>query len=60
MDPNETLKQLRAAMGQLSDYRAGDFPRPSLDDAIDDAIEMFESLDLWLGKGGALPEAWSR
>jgi hypothetical protein len=59
MDPNETLKQLRDAMARLSDYQTGPFPRPSLDDAVDDAIEMFASLDLWLSNGGAKPDVWS-
>jgi hypothetical protein len=49
MDPNATLRALRAAL----DVAEGDF----------DAEEfryLFDVLDEWLSKGGALPIAWEK
>lgn len=45
MDPNATLRQLRAAIGH------GD---------MKEADRLFTALDEWLYKGGFLPRAWDR
>lgn len=52
MDPNETLKKIRAAIGS---YRMAE----SIDDeetATFDMMEAFEDLDDWILKGGFLPD----
>lgn len=43
MDPNETLRRLRAA------FEDGD---------ANGALDLFEALDEWLSEGGFLPTAW--
>ncbi|QZE10369.1 hypothetical protein SEA_SCOOBYDOOBYDOO_18 [Mycobacterium phage ScoobyDoobyDoo] len=45
MDPNETLKMIRAALEEGDDERAA---------------EHFRDLDGWLSKGGFLPTDWVR
>lgn len=56
MDPNETLKIIRAERQRMStttneeDYRIA---AAALHDAIGD-------LDEWLSRGGFLPDAWQR
>lgn len=53
MDPNEALDRLRQVFVWWERGYA---------DASDlaSAIEMFNDLDEWLSKGGALPEAWNQ
>jgi hypothetical protein len=58
MDPNEALKNARAALVRFR--RA---PSPSLDactalDAADDLADAFQALDTWLTYGGFLPDEW--
>lgn len=53
MDPNESLAQMREAIEAIW----------AADDADPNAVKLAESagaLDMWLGRGGFLPDAWSR
>jgi len=54
MDPNVTLRQLRAA---VSDMAGDEFEFDA--SAVGDAAELFEALDEWLSNGGFLPEDWA-
>lgn len=58
MDPNANLEEmLRWAEQFQTDLYDGN------DLAHDDAqrfLDLFEALDEWLRKGGALPQAWER
>ena len=56
MDPNETLRQLRSAIG---DYRCATSIAAALD-AADRLTEQVGALDEWLRAGGFLPDDWSR
>lgn len=63
MDPNESLRELRVALSILLPRRArlialagDDYKRDELDDLIDAAA----ALDVWLSKGGWLPDAWAQ
>lgn len=74
MDPNETLRRLRALLGGdhsgyeqdklgHSIFHHGDKPTKDLDDLhtmVCEAEELFQALDDWLSKEGCLPEAWER
>jgi len=57
MDPNANIaEQLRLAERILN-------PDASDDEVVSDALDLAElvhSLDDWICKGGALPEAWGR
>lgn len=62
MNPDQFLRELRVALAVLLPRRARliaiageDYKRDELDDLIDAAA----ALDLWLSKGGWLPDAWS-
>ncbi len=62
MDPNESLRELRVALSILMPRRDSlvralgpDYKRDELDTLIDSAA----ALDVWLSKGGWLPDAWS-
>lgn len=59
MDPNETLRRLRAGLSQLtpSDGDASWFKDNSA--AIELIIESSVDLDDWLSKGGFYPEDWA-
>lgn len=64
MDPNEALKNARAA---LKSFRAAEESDDSdeshsqaLIDAGEDLASAFEALDEWLMKGGFLPEWWAK
>lgn len=52
MDPDETLKQLRAALADLTEE-----PTPMKADLV---CELFENLDGWFKLGGYLPADWKR
>jgi hypothetical protein len=66
MEPNASLQRLRAALAILIPRRqsliealgghAYDYKHDELDELIDAAAE----LDVWLSKGGWLPDAWAR
>lgn len=53
MDPTECLREIR----RLTAKRNND---PSSFDSVDAAMlcELFDGLDLWMTKGGFLPEQW--
>lgn len=56
MDPNETLRQIRAYAKQMrEDTDPGVLRAHALDLA-----ESVEALDEWLIRGGFLPDAWKR
>jgi hypothetical protein len=52
MDPNENLRQIRAA---VTGYYDG--PLTS-DEAVEALAPLAQALDEWLSKGGALPHDW--
>lgn len=56
MDPDVALAQLLDALSRLEAYRDGQFPRPDIDTAIDDAVEAGEALQEWRRTGGFLPK----
>lgn len=56
MNPNATLTELR----RLADIVGLGSRRDGCDDDEQRMAELFESLDEWLSKGGALPDAWRR
>lgn len=52
MDPDETLRRIRAQVEEAH-----------TNEGIDDPAEfvgLVEALDMWLSKGGHLPEPWDR
>jgi hypothetical protein len=49
MDPDEALRLLRAAIGDLAVVN---------DEAAGEVVEHFTALDGWLSAGGFLPSAW--
>jgi len=53
MDPNATLKALRAAIQDHEDSEG--------DSECDvyEIVELFEALDEWMSKGGFTPDAWA-
>jgi hypothetical protein len=48
MDPNETLEQIRALAKYIGDHD------------YDALVDLVNSLDSWLSKGGFLPDRWKR
>jgi len=58
MDPNETLKTLRAVATRI-DAAGSRGETPSPEDAVLLA-EHFHALDLWVVNGGFLPQAWQQ
>jgi hypothetical protein len=53
MDPNQTLRDLRALVDKILDGNAVDH-----DDA-NALAEKFDDLDGWLSRKGLLPQDWS-
>lgn len=51
MDPNETLRRLRAAVYAIQTPGYSAVTR-------EDMAELFDALDEWLLRGGFLPDAW--
>lgn len=66
MDPNETLKQLRALVIQerdtrdLTDASATRATLAELADLAGELGELFDALDTWLANGGFLPANWNK
>jgi hypothetical protein len=62
MDPNEVLLRTRAACATLLGNRA-DLERRCrgsyVHNEVDELLDGFAALDVWLSKGGDLPRAWS-
>lgn len=62
MDPNETLRRIRANVDQMrrimasgeEPAEAGEYYR-----IASELAEDFDNLDYWLGRGGLLPNAWA-
>jgi hypothetical protein len=50
MDPNETLRLLRANVAREQDGRDGSH--------AEEICEYFQALDEWISKGGFLPAEW--
>lgn len=50
MDPNETLRIIRAQVGMILDENDGNSP-----EALAEAVR---NLDEWMSKGGFSPDAW--
>lgn len=58
MDPNDTLRMIRAYVKRIQDWEAGkpgDEDIPALASAL---AEYAEAMDEWLSKGGFPPSAW--
>lgn len=62
MDPNETLKMLRAMVLKALEYesKAGGAPNDlgEMANTAIDIAEAFQNLDLWLLSGGSYPREW--
>lgn len=56
MDPDATLRQLRAAMTECRTALHDDGDR--LPDATRGLVELVDALDEWLSYGGFLPQEW--
>jgi len=56
MDPDATLKQLRALVRDVQDQEEEEFP--DLTEQAEEFAELFEALDDWLKGGGFKPRAW--
>ncbi len=56
MDPNATLDELRKRMAELGN--TGSFEWEFLE--LDRMVELFQSLDQWISKGGFLPADWNK
>lgn len=61
MDPTATLTELRRVIDDLQEHMERGSPDlgcnpPILD--VERACELFNALDQWLTRGGALPAAW--
>lgn len=57
MDPDALLERLRVLVDAVLD---GDTPAEQFHADAEALAADFEGLDLWLSKGGFLPEAWKR
>lgn len=57
MDPNETLKRLRALTMNVLGQAENGLDDP---DSCFELAECAQALDEWISKGGFLPAAWSR
>lgn len=55
MDPNEALKQLRAAVADLEDQCCAECGEM----AGRDIAEKFADLDAWMTSGGFMPTDWN-
>lgn len=51
MDPNEALRQIRAAIDDWNEYEICD---------VESLITLVEGLDNWISGGGFLPNDWDR
>lgn len=57
MDPNEVLKNARAALAHIrASY--GDYDGLSVQ--VDALVDAFEALDKWLTNGGCIPDEWDK
>lgn len=58
MDPNETLRQMRAIAARILAREGADL-HETAEDATDLALAV-DALDTWLCHGGFIPDAWAR
>jgi hypothetical protein len=62
MDPNANIKEIREIVGELR--KAGDNAVDGISVILgadtDRLVELWDSLDQWLSKGGFLPDAWKK
>ncbi len=61
MDPNMTLHELREAVARAQNEPNMEDDAQKLarlENLVDDFMQHFDSLDGWMTKGGALPDAW--
>lgn len=58
MDPNVTLKELRAYVRDLT--QAEDEDKPIEPHKVARLVELVFAMDDWMSHGGFLPEAWER
>jgi hypothetical protein len=56
MDPDQALKDARAACEHWAHGERGDHDLV----AFDDLVNAFEALDQWLRSGGFLPKDWQK
>jgi len=56
MDPNETLKVLRALVAEV--LGADRFEGNDADEVLGELAEEFDALDKWITSGGFLPQDW--
>lgn len=61
MDPNETLRLIRAALKRL-DHLSGKGPDWAIERRLETDIlrDGVEAMDAWLSGGGFLPAEWER
>lgn len=61
MDPNETLRRIRATLKRL-DELSGRGPEWTVERRIETDVlrDEVEALDGWLSRGGFLPAEWER
>jgi len=55
MDPDATLREMRAIADRVRQEDVGD---AEYDSVINRLVELFDALDGWMCKGGALPVQW--
>lgn len=61
MDPNETLKRIRAVTSQWEDMRGSSPTNVSsrtMEAMLDELLDLFVALDEWKSKGGFSPDDW--
>jgi len=58
MDPNETLKRLRAIVRDIQADRDDPAGYNATTTREDEAADLVQALDAWLCSGGFLPDAW--
>ena len=56
MDPDQALKDARAACKHWAEGERGDYDLV----AVDEFGNAFEALDQWISRGGFLPRDWRR
>jgi hypothetical protein len=59
MDPNETLRQLRALVRQCRDSGQHAEPGEGWAVQVHEVLDLFTDLDDWLTRGGFPPTAWT-
>ena len=58
MDPNDTLKKLRALSWKIDNGYCATEGNES--ETLQEMHDLFYALDQWLSQGGFLPEAWQK